>query len=91
MLQARIDVRRVLGIDPSVRSQIVVNALMGFAGAWQAGDQQAALQALAAPGLTLSPPQMVLVLSDLPYVASANTASMDATQQMLQGGDLARY
>ena len=91
MLQGRVDVRRVLGIDPNVRSQIVVNALMGFAAAWQAGDQQAALQALAAPGFAFSPPQTVQVLSALPYVPSANIASTDAAQQMLPGGDLARH
>ena len=91
MLRARVDVRRVLGIDPGVRSQIVVNALMGFASAWQAEDQQAALHALAAPGFTLPPPQMVQVLSNLPYVQSANIASTDAAQQMLPGGDIARH
>jgi hypothetical protein len=90
MLQARGDVRRVLGIDPTVRSQIVVDALMRFAAAWQAGDQQAALQALAAPGFTLPPPQQVQALSNLPYVPSANTASMDAAREMLPGGDVAR-
>jgi len=90
MLQARVDVRRVLGIDPRVRSQIVVNALMGFAAAWQAGDQPAALQALIAPGFALPPPQMLQVMSDLPYVASANIASMDAAREMLPGGDVAR-
>jgi hypothetical protein len=91
MLQARVDVRRVLGIDPGIRSQIVVDALMGFAAARQANDRQAALQALAAPGFILSPPQMVQLLSDLPYVPSANIASLDAAQQMLPGGDLARH
>jgi hypothetical protein len=87
MLQARIDVRRVLGIDPGVPSQIVVNALMIFAAAWQAGDQPVALQALAAPGFTLPPPHLVQVLAELPYVQSANVASTETAQQMLPGGD----
>jgi hypothetical protein len=87
MLQARTDVRRVLGIEPGVRSQIVVNALMGFAAASQAGNEPAALQMLAAPGFSLTPPQMVQVLTNLPYVQSANVASIDAAQQMLPGGD----
>jgi hypothetical protein len=90
MLQARVDVRRVLGIDPRVRSQIVVDALMRFAAAWQAGDQPAALHALAAPGFALRPPQMVQVMSDLPYVQSANIASLDAAREMMPGGDVAR-
>jgi hypothetical protein len=87
MLQARLDVRHVLGIDPGVRSQVVVNALMGFAAAWQAGDQSAALHALAAPGFTLAPPRMLEVLSNLPYVQSANVASANAAREMLPGGD----
>ncbi|HEX4171965.1 MAG TPA: hypothetical protein VHY82_05755 [Acetobacteraceae bacterium] len=91
MLQARLDVRRVLGIAPGVRSQIVVNALMGFAAAWQADNQPAALQMLAAPGFSLPPPQMVQVLANLPYVQSANVASMEAAQQMLPGGDNRRW
>jgi hypothetical protein len=91
MLQARLDVRRVLGIEPSVRSQVVVNALMGFAAAWQAGDQPAALQMLSAPGFSLPPPQMVQVLANLPYVQSANVASLNAAQQMLPGGDNRRF
>jgi hypothetical protein len=90
MLQARVDVRRVLGIDPGVRSQIVVDALMRFAAAWQAGDQPAALYALAAPGFTLPPPQMVQVMSELPYVQSANIASLEAAREMMPGGDVAR-
>jgi hypothetical protein len=87
MLEARVDVRRVLGIEPGVRSQIVVNALMGFAAAWQANNEPAALQMLAAPGFSLPPPQMVQVLMNLPYVQSANVASIEAAQQMLPGGD----
>ncbi len=90
MLQARVDMRRALGIDTGIRSQIVVNALMGFAAAWQAGDQQAALQALAAPGFTLPPPQLVQALFNLPYVPSANIASMEAAREMMPGGDVAR-
>ncbi|HEY7581785.1 MAG TPA: hypothetical protein VH855_29660 [Acetobacteraceae bacterium] len=87
MLRARLDVRRVLGIEPGARSQVVVNALMGFAAAWQAGDQPAAWRALAAPGFTVAPPQLVQVLSALPYVQSANIASAEAAREMLPGGD----
>ena len=42
---ARFDVRRSSGLSPC-QSQVVVNALLRFAGAWQAGDQAAAVQAL---------------------------------------------
>ena len=90
MLQARLDVRRVLGIEPGVRSQSVVNALMGFAAAWEADNKPVALQMLAVPGFSLPPPQMAQVLANLPYVQSANVASIEAAQQMLPGGDIRR-
>ncbi|HEX3399591.1 MAG TPA: hypothetical protein VHT74_04610 [Acetobacteraceae bacterium] len=90
MLQARVDVRRVLGIAPNVPSQVVVTALLRFAAAWQAGDQATAMQALAAPGFTLPPQQTLQVLSGLPAIQSANVASIDAANQMLPGGDNVR-
>lgn len=91
MLQARTEVRRVLGIPPTVPSQVVVNALLFFAAAWQGGNQAAALQMLAVPGFGLPPDQMVRVLSNMPYIQSANVASMDAAAQMLPGGEAARH
>lgn len=90
MLQARADVRRVLGVAPNAPSQIVVTALLQFSAAWQFGNQPAAMQALAAPVFTLPPPQTLQVLGDLPYVQSANVASMDAAREMLPGGDSMR-
>jgi hypothetical protein len=83
MLQARLDVREALGIASTVPSQVVVNALLGFAAAWQSGDRTGALHALAAPGFTLPPEQTALVLNNMPYVRSANVASSDAASQML--------
>ena len=90
MLRARGDVRRVLGIAPETRSQIVVDALLRFAAAWQVGDQPAALQALSAPGFTLTPQQTLQNLFNLPYVQTANVGSIDAAREMLPGGDVAR-
>lgn len=91
MLQARVDVRRVLGIAPNAPSQIVVTALLRFAAAWQAGDQPAAMQALAVPGFTLSPPQTVQILTNLPYIQTANVATLDTANQMLPGGGNGRF
>lgn len=90
MLRARSDVRRVLGVTPEARSQVVVNALLRFAAAWEAGDQSAALLALSGPGFTLQPQQTLQVLSNLPYVQTANVGSIDAAREMLPGGDIAR-
>lgn len=91
MLQARLDVRRVLGIAPTVPSQAVVNAMLGFANAWQGGNRPGALQLLAVPGFTLPPEQMLQLLSNMPYIQSANIASIDAANQMLPGGDTRRF
>ena len=90
MLQARQDVRRALGIAPTTPSQVVVNALLGFAAAWQGGNRPGALQLIAVPGFTLSPEQTLQTLSNMPYIQSANLASTDAAQQMMPGGDLHR-
>lgn len=91
MLQARIDVRRVLGITPTVPSQAVVNAMLGFASVWQSGNRAGALQLLAVPGFTLPPEQMLQVLSNMPYIQSANIATIDAANQVLPGGDARRH
>jgi hypothetical protein len=90
MLQARVDVRAVLGVAPQAPSQMVVTALLQFAAAWQAGDQRFAMQALAAPAFLHPPQQTLQILANLPYVPTANRASIDAANQMLQGGDLSR-
>jgi hypothetical protein len=89
MLQARADVRQVLGIAPDAPSQFVVEALLQFAWLWQFGNPPAAMQAIASPVFTLPPQQTLQVLSNLPYVRSANVASSEAAAQMLPGGDLA--
>jgi len=88
MLQARQDVRQVLGIAPNASSQLVVNSLLQAAWYLQSGDQQLALQALAAPVFTLPPPQTLARLSDLPYIQSANVATLHATQQEFGSGTM---
>jgi len=90
MRQARADVRRVLGIVPNAPSQFVVEVLLQFCAAWQFGNQPAAMQALAAPVFTLPPRQTLQVLSNLPYIQSANVASIDAASEMLAGGGSGR-
>jgi hypothetical protein len=89
MLQARVDVRRALGIAPNAPSQVVVDALLRFAAAWGAGDRAAAMQALTTPGFTLPTEQTVRILANLPYIPSANVASMEAANQMLPIGSVA--
>ena len=82
MLQTRADLRQALGIVSNAPSQVVVNALLQFASAWQSGNQPAALQALAIPAFTLPPQQTVQVLSNLPSIPSANLATTSASREM---------
>ena len=86
MVTARFEDRQALGIVPTVPSQVVVNVLLRFAVEWRAGNQAAAIQALAAPGFTFSPEATLHALANLPYIQSANIASIDAASQMLPGG-----
>jgi hypothetical protein len=85
MLQARADVRNVLGIVPNAPSQIVVGALLQFASAWQSGDQPAAMQPLAIPVFTQPPRQTLETLSNLPSIRSVNIATMSASRAMSGG------
>jgi hypothetical protein len=89
MLQARADVRRVLGIRPDAPSQFVTNGLLQFAWLWTVVDPGTAMQTLATPVFTLPPEQTLQVLNNLPYIQSANIATLDAANQMLPGGDIA--
>jgi hypothetical protein len=72
MLQARVDVRAVLGIAPDASSQAVVNAMLAAQAALDAGDRQAALGDLSAPIFTLGPEVTLARLGALPYVQAAN-------------------
>ena len=90
MLQARGDVRRTLGIRPDAPSQVVVNTLLQFAWLWALADRGDAMQSLAVPVFTLPPAQTLQVLNNLPYIQSANIATLEAANQMLPGGDIAQ-
>jgi hypothetical protein len=89
MLQARADVRRVLGIKPDASSQYVTNGLLAFAWNMQYGNMLAATQVLATPIFTLPPEQTLQVLNAMPYIQSANIASIDVVDRMLPGGEIA--
>jgi len=82
MAEARTDLRHVLGIQPGVSPQEVVNVMLAVGWNLRFGHQAAALRALTAPGFTLPPEQTLQVLANLPYIRSANLAGLDAEQQM---------
>ena len=72
MLQARVDVRRVLGIAPDASSQAVVDAMLATRAALDAGDRRRALTCLSAPIFTRGPQETLALLGALPYVQAAN-------------------
>jgi hypothetical protein len=91
MLQARADVRQTLGIRPDAPSQYVTNGLLQFAWLLAAGDGPGAMQGLQAPIFTLTPEQTWQILNAMPYIQSANIATLDAANQMLPGGDVTAH
>ena len=75
MAKARAEVRQVLGIQPDVPPQLVVNTLLWASNALMAGDRAGALKALSAPWFTLGPEQTLAMFTNLPYVHDANFAT----------------
>jgi hypothetical protein len=86
MERAQVDLRQVLGIRPDAPPQIVVNSLLDMVGALAVGDEAGALQALGGPAFTRPPVQTLAILSNLPYVPTANYATMAAAGEELPGG-----
>jgi hypothetical protein len=78
MLESRTTVRHVLGIRPEAPPEAVVNALLTVVAALRVGARTAALQALAAPVFTLAPARTLAILSDLPEIPVARTATSQA-------------
>lgn len=85
MLRARVAVRRVVGIAPATRSQLVVDALTTAANRLDAGDRKGALAALADPAFTLGPEATLHRLAHLPYVPIAATATVHAELGLVPG------
>lgn len=83
MLQARADTRRALGIAPDAPPRLVVDALLRFVAGLSAGDQAAAIKALSVPVFTLPPSQTLQILSELPYIPSANLATSEAAREAI--------
>jgi len=87
MLQARGDVRRVLGIAPDAPSQAVVTALIATLAALDAGNEAMALASLSAPVFTLGPERTFALLTALPYVQTANLGTTRAAQSATEPGE----
>lgn len=86
MLQARTQVRAILGIAPDVPSQTVIDALVGAAHALDRGNRAGAERALTEPGFSMPPQRMLALLGHFPAVPIANQATMLASRYLYPGG-----
>jgi len=84
--QAREEVRQIVGIRPDAPPQLVVNALLQLSWDLQTANQPAATQALQSPVFTQPPAMTLQSLSHLPYVQSANLATLRAEGGSFSGG-----
>jgi len=85
--QARDEVRQAVGIQPDAPPQAVVNALLGFVGDIQWGNQAAAVAMLSPPLFTRGNQATFDILSNMPYLQQANLATARvAAQAMYTGG-----
>ena len=80
MLQARQQVRGVLGIAPNAPSQVVVSSLAGYAAALSPnGNPAQAAQYLANPAFTLGPQMTEAKLVNMPFLSETNIATQRAS------------
>ncbi len=75
MLNARGEVRQVLGVVPGTPSQEVVNRLLIAGNAIAAGDLAGTLAALNTPVFTYGPERTLALLNDLPPLPISNVAT----------------
>ncbi len=78
MLDARTEVRGILGVPENAPSQSVIDQLMAASRALNKGDQKAALAALSGPDFTKTPEQTLEILAHFPRAPIANSATMSA-------------
>lgn len=83
MVRARKDTRQVLGIVQDAPPRLVVDALLRVTAALSAGDQAETLRVLGSPVFTRPPSQTLQILSNLPYIQSANIATLQAANGVL--------
>ncbi len=78
MLEARTEVRGILGVPENAPSQSVIDQLMAASRALDKGDQNAALAALSGPDFTKTPAQTLAILTHFPKAPIANSATLNA-------------
>lgn len=78
MLEARQEIRGILGIPGKAPSQSVIDQLVAASLALDKNDEAAALAALSGPDFTKTPAQTLAILTHFPKAPMANVATMDA-------------
>jgi len=86
MVQARQDIRAIVGIRPDAPSQAVVDALLVASNQILLNNRPGALLALSAPVFTATPEQTLAIYSNLPFIPAANAATSAALAQTLSAG-----
>lgn len=86
MVQARADIRQVLGIRPDAPPRLVVDTFLRVVAALRDGDQATITQAFNASIFTLPAAQAQQVLTNLPYIQSASGAASQASSEALAKG-----
>ncbi len=87
MVQARDDLRGVLGIPKSIDPQAVVDALLRLGADLKYGRADDAKAVLETPVFTLSPELTLKRLSNLPYMEEANLATSRAQAEAWPVGE----
>ncbi len=86
MLNARADVRLVLGVAPDADCQDVIDGLVGAAQAIKRGDSAGARLAVAGNAFTLGPAATLRLLAHFPPVSAANVATQTASRYLYPMG-----
>ncbi len=87
LLQARQDTRAAAGIAPNAPSQLVVNSLLAARNDLTAGNPDAAAAALNNPAFPGGGQAAVKALANLPYIQTANVATIHAANEMDSPGE----
>ena len=75
----------MLGIPPGTPSQAVIDHLTAAGNALAGDNRASALAALSGPTFTTPPEEVLARLSNLPFLSTANIATANAANELLNG------
>ncbi len=85
ILDARVELRRVLGVTPGTPSQVVVDDLVRAADAVADNDRAAAERALSPPAFTAAPADTLRRLGNLPAMQAVTVGTMRVSTEATAG------